>query len=140
MLVADLDNAKVTLKNCLQREKDFEDGKAKVFHKLESAEEAVQIVQDAEDTLKEVENNIDEEKAKILHLKKMSKMGRDAKETLAIKDLRRKYCFHLYGAQYKYGREMAKQRGWRRPWDGPDGQAFKDYQNEGRPEGMELTR
>ena len=126
------------MKNAHQRKKDFEDGKAKAFHKLEGPEDAVKVVEEAEAAVKEIENNIEEEKEKIKHLKKMSKMGRDQKETIAIKDLRKKYCFFLYEAQYKYGREMAKQRGWRRPWDGPDGQAFKDYQNAGRAEGMEL--
>eukprot|EP00520_Triparma_pacifica_P016971 CAMPEP_0118642542 /NCGR_PEP_ID=MMETSP0785-20121206/5887_1 /TAXON_ID=91992 /ORGANISM="Bolidomonas pacifica, Strain CCMP 1866" /LENGTH=1549 /DNA_ID=CAMNT_0006534093 /DNA_START=130 /DNA_END=4776 /DNA_ORIENTATION=- len=140
LVTKDLENAKANLKNAQQRKKDFEDGKAKVFHKLEGPEDAVKVVQEAEAGLKEAESKIEEEKEKIKHLKKMSKMGRDNKEELAIKDLRKKYCFFLYKEQYRYGREMAKQRGWRRPWDGPDGKAFIEYQNEGRQEGMELKR
>lgn len=33
---------------------------------------------------------------------------------------------------------MAKQKGWRRPWDGPDGRDFEEYQNEGRDENNKI--
>lgn len=80
----DLDHSKQVLKNAQQRKKDFEDGKAKAFHKLESPEEAVKIVQEATALLKEVEEKIDKEKEKISSLTKMVKKGRKAKEEHAI--------------------------------------------------------
>jgi len=43
-------------------------------------------------------------------------------------------CFQLYTKVYNYGREQAKQKGWRRPWDGSDGENFIFYQlSKGRP-------
>ncbi|GMI11247.1 hypothetical protein TrVE_jg2968 [Triparma verrucosa] len=136
----DVEHARDVLKNAEQRKKDFEDGKAKVFHKLESPEDAVALVQEAEKALKEVTDHIDSEKEKIKALKKRSKMNRPSKEEDALKDLRKKYCYKLYEQVYRFGRERAKQRGWRRPWDGPDGEAFAKYQNEGRSEGNLLAR
>ena len=121
----DVEHARDVLKNAEQRKKDFEDGKAKVFHKLESPEDAVALVQEAEKALKEVTDHIDSEKEKIKALKKRSKMNRPSKEEDALKDLRKKYCYKLYEQVYRFGRERAKQRGWRRPWDGPDGEGEK---------------
>lgn len=130
----DIEHAKDILKNAEQRKKDFEDGKAKVFHKLETPEDAVALVQEAEKGVKEVTDEIERLKEEIKKLKKRSKMGRLDKEEDALKDLRKKYCYKLYEQVYRFGRERAKQRGWRRPWDGPDGEGERVRGGGGRAE------
>ena len=127
-------------KAALQRKKDFEDGKAKVFHKIDTPEEAVKVVQDADKKVKECEASIAALKEDFDRLKKMTKLKRHDKEELCQKDLRAKYCYEAYELVYKRGRELAKQRGWRRPWDGPDGAEFEKYQNAGREEGNPLAK
>ena len=100
----------------------------------------MQIVKEAEAGVADVKSKIEAEKEKIKAFKKRTKMTRGEKEDDALRDVRKKYCFKLYESVYKYGRERAKQKGWRRPWDGPDGAAFVKYQNEGRDEGNLLKR
>jgi len=125
-----LENSKDLLKAAEQRKKDFEDGKPLPFHKLESPEEAVKVVDDAEEAVKKVESDIEEVKSEIKALKKRSGMSSTFFADEATVDLNKKMCHLLYKKVYNYGREQAKQKGWRRPWDGPDGQHFIDYQLE----------
>ena len=118
-----------------QRKKDFDNGKAKVFHKIATPEEALSVVTDADLLLKNMEDQLKEEKQTFTDLRVESFSTRLAKEDLCLGELRAKYCFEVFELKYKRGRELAKQRGWRRPWDGPDGRDFELYQNAGRKGG-----
>jgi len=70
-----LETVKDNLRSANARKKDFEDGKPLPFHKLETPDEAVQVVADAEKEVKECEGSLKELAAEIKMLKKRTTLN-----------------------------------------------------------------
>ncbi|CAM9666520.1 unnamed protein product [Chrysoparadoxa australica] len=113
------------LKFAEQRKQQFEDGEPKHYHNLSSAAEAVELVDKAKQAIKDQENTIkDQMKKKQMLLIKKDKTPTPILTEEAMKNLVEKYCFIVYNEIQLKRRQQAIKYGWRRPWDGLDGEAF----------------
>eukprot|EP00752_Nemacystus_decipiens_P011950 g10596.t1 len=107
-----------------QRQMQFEDGEPFHFHSLATTEEAVALVEAAE---KEVTDIHDQKVALELEKTQLKEMLRERVQDVAEKvenNLVDKYCYEEYTNVFNRNRTRALKEGWRRPWDGMDGEDF----------------
>ncbi|CAM9458599.1 unnamed protein product [Pylaiella littoralis] len=113
-----------------QRKMQFEGGEPFHFHSLENAEQAAALVEAAE---KEV-NDIREEHAALeLEKAQLQDKLKERVSDIAVQvenSLVDKYCYMEYTSVLKRNRTRALKQGWRRPWDGMDGDDFRQWATE----------
>lgn len=126
-MVKQLDAAKDMMEAVNRRRADYDAGKPVHMHKIHNDEEAVELVTNAEDaqtTAQKAVEGVDEEMREI---RAKIKMKRRDQIAWVVMDVQRKSCHQAWKRVLTDQRSRARRRGWRRPWDGEDGSAFKDW-------------
>mmetsp|Transcript_489 Transcript_489/g.640 ORF Transcript_489/g.640 Transcript_489/m.640 type:complete len:1213 (-) Transcript_489:1110-4748(-) len=99
---------------------------------LGKSDETDANVKEAEIKLQDIHKEVSKLQQDI-SLLKAQKEGLDECETRsgAVDDLKKKYCLAIFSVVYNSNRLLAIHKGYRRPWDGPDGKDFEQMlQNE----------
>ncbi|CAM9250870.1 unnamed protein product [Scytosiphon promiscuus] len=110
-----------------QRKRQFEDGEPFHFHSLNSIEEASALVEAAEKEVTDIRDQtiaLEQEKGQLKEKLKERVPDVAAHVEDSLVD---KYCHAEYTAVLKRNRTMALKQGWRRPWDGMDGEDFRKW-------------
>ncbi|CAB1109198.1 unnamed protein product [Ectocarpus sp. CCAP 1310/34] len=125
----------VTLKQELlvfaqQRKTQFDNGEPFHFHSLANTEEATALVENAEKEVNDKRDEIEALELERTHLK--VKLKERVPEIAAqLEDsLVDKYCYVEYTEILNRNRTRALKEGWRRPWDGMDGEDFGKWAKE----------
>ncbi|CAM9406930.1 unnamed protein product [Ectocarpus sp. 6 AP-2014] len=113
-----------------QRKMQFEDGEPFHFHSLANTEEATALVENAEKEVNDKRDEIEALELEKTHLKVKLKERVPEIATQVEDSLVDKYCYVEYTEIFNRNRTRALKEGWRRPWDGMDGEDFGKWAKE----------
>ncbi|KAH8053177.1 hypothetical protein JL722_9845 [Aureococcus anophagefferens] len=110
-----------------RRKINFENGDAFNFHRLDSAEEAEDLVLGAAEEVDAAKASAKECERLLATAKAQSKMPPKLQVQIAVQDLKRKYCIMRWNEIIDEQRWRSVDNDWRRPWDGKDGCNYRDF-------------
>ncbi|CAM9220260.1 unnamed protein product [Ectocarpus sp. 4 AP-2014] len=113
-----------------QRKTQFENGEPFHFHSLANTEEATALVENAEKEVNDKRDEIEALELEKTHLKVKLKERVPEIATQVEDSLVDKYCYVEYTKIFNRNRTRALKEGWRRPWDGMDGEDFGKWAKE----------
>lgn len=110
-----------------RRKINYENGDAFNFHRLDSSEQAENLVTDAAEDVDKGRAEIKDCERLLAIAKAQAKMNPKLHAQVAVKDLKRKYCVMKWQEIFDEERWRTVLNDWRRPWDGFDGANYRDF-------------
>jgi len=131
-----LDKAKNDVKMLLdkleivkRRIENFEAGDAFNFHRIASSEEAEELEQEATKALDDKKLEVRQFESQLAVAKTHAKMPPKVAMNICLEDIKRKYCVMRWEEIVDEARRDAVEYGYRRPWDGDDGEDYEVFFN-----------
>jgi len=124
---AELARAEQEVLDVAERRQDFEDGKPFFDHRIGSLEQAIELGNAADEAVKIKKAELNELIAQVEENHRKLQMNKKQKVYWCTKDLKRKYGHVVWKELVEQKRQEAREQGWRRPWDGVDGEAYEAW-------------
>jgi len=115
------------LEDVRERKAAYDSGKAFREHQFNDINHAAEVITKVEKEHEDASRIHREHCAAVIILQKKLRMRRKQQVAWLTNDLKRKYCCTEYERILLRGRIRARNKDWRRPWDGEDGMAFEDW-------------